>query len=496
MRGSSVMPQFSNILIVSSYTMLAVIGGVAAYQFAGITLGVSILIGAAVFLFCGQAHSLFGRAKERALFEGELVKLHRTQRIVGEELERTRDRMREMADLSEAKAVARNDHLISEVRLLETLVEQMADGVRKKAKAKMDQAAEAGEEDGDPEVHPKSVRYASDLKDVFDQLSEAELINVIQGSLSENRVDIYFQPIVSLPQRKVRFYEGFSRLRTEDDDVIEPKQYLRIAESTGVITLIDNLLLFRCVQLVRRILRRQQDVAIFCNISQHTLADQEFFPQFLDFMQANRDLNKLLVFEFGQETMKNCSPTEKSNLRRLADLGFRFSLDKVRSLELDLGELQDRHFRFIKVEPDILLRALPDEEKLSWNAEPIGLDEDENGLVAEFVEQVEVVDPWAPAEDSQNDELSSDEGAQSEESGGYPQQPSIHAADFKELLNRYGLDLIVEKIETEREVIEVVELDVDYGQGYLFGEPRPLKDSELDDTIPEPEAITDSAAAS
>ena len=490
------MPQFSNILIVSSYAMLAVIGGVASHQFAGLSFGMSVLIGAAVFLFFGQTHSLFGRAKERALFEEELVKLHRTQRIVGEELERTRARMREMADLSEAKAVARNDHLISEVRLLETLVEQMADGVRKKAKAKLDQAADIETDEADPDVHPKSVRYASDLKDVFDQLSEAELINVIQGSLSENRVDIYFQPIVSLPQRKVRFYEGFSRLRTEDDDIIEPKQYLRIAESTGVITLIDNLLLFRCVQLVRRILRRQQDVAIFCNISQHTLADQEFFPQFLDFMQANRDLNKLLVFEFGQETMRNCSPIEKSNLRRLADLGFRFSLDKVRSLELDLGELQDRHFRFIKVEPDVLLRALPDDDRLSWNAEPIGLVDNPEGLVAEFIEEVEVVDPWALSNEAGETIASDREGPQFGSSKIDPHQPPIHAADFKELLNRYGLDLIVEKIETEREVIEVVELDVDYGQGFLFGEPRPLKDSELDDTIPETEAIEDSAAVS
>lgn len=32
--------------------------------------------------------------------------------------------------------------------------------------------------------------------------------------------------------------------------------------------------------------------------------------------------------------------------------------------------------------------------------------------------------------------------------------------------------LIAEKVETERMVAELLDLNVDFGQGYLFGEPR------------------------
>ena len=33
--------------------------------------------------------------------------------------------------------------------------------------------------------------------------------------MDANRIDLYLQPIVTLPQRKVRYYEAMSRLRTE-----------------------------------------------------------------------------------------------------------------------------------------------------------------------------------------------------------------------------------------------------------------------------------------
>jgi len=35
-----------------------------------------------------------------------------------------------------------------------------------------------------------------------------------------------------------------------------------------------------------------------------------------------------------------------------------------------------------------------------------------------------------------------------------------------------GIELIVEKVETERELVELLEFDVALGQGYLFGEPK------------------------
>ena len=52
--------------------------------------------------------------------------------------------------------------------------------------------------------------------------------------------------------------------------------------------------------------------------------------------------------------------------------------------------------------------------------------------------------------------------------------PVLDMRALKGALDRNAMDLIVEKIESEDMLLDMLELRVDFGQGYLFGEPRPL----------------------
>jgi cyclic-di-GMP phosphodiesterase TipF (flagellum assembly factor) len=68
---------------------------------------------------------------------------------------------------------------------------------------------------------------------------------------------------------------------------------------------------------------------------------------------------------------------------------------------------------------------------------------------------------------------------------------AVAAEDFKDLLSRNGLNLIVERVEDERTVVQLLEYNVDFAQGYLFGEPRPLRDvAEANDPRHAPAAPT------
>ncbi len=170
-------------------------------------------------------------------------------------------------------------------------------------------------------------------------------LDAVREALAENRVDLYLQPVVGLPQRRTVFYESYSRLRDASGRVMMPAEYLAVAEPEGLVTSIDNLLLFRCVQIVRRLAKQDRKVGIFCNISIASLADESFFPQFLDLLAANRDLSGALIFEIGQAAFDARGSVEARNMGKLADLGFRFSLDKVVDiLELDVGMGQGHLF--------------------------------------------------------------------------------------------------------------------------------------------------------
>ena len=249
----------------------------------------------------------------------------------------------------------------------------------------------------------------------FQGLSREGIADLITRAIDANRIDLYLQPIVTLPQRKVRYYEALTRLRSEDGDIIPAGDFIEYAESFGLMPKIDNLLLFRCVQVTRRLQLKSRDVGVFCNISAATLTDPSFFKQFLDFMDANRALNNALMFEFTQEAYRAFGPLEHESLSALAERGFHFSMDHVADLRMEPKELADRAFRFLKVPAKLLLD---------------------------------------PATGSQSD---------------------IHAEDLADLLARSGIDLIAERIEAENIVVNLLDYDVRFGQGFLFSPPRPVR---------------------
>jgi cyclic-di-GMP phosphodiesterase TipF (flagellum assembly factor) len=246
-------------------------------------------------------------------------------------------------------------------------------------------------------------------------LGERQILDLLRDGLRENRVELALQPIVSLPQRKRRFFECYSRIKAADGKILVPEQYLDIAERYGLVTAIDNMLLFRCIQLLRKLRKANANVGFFLNISQRTLADRDFFREFINLMAQNAELAPAIVFEFSQKAWDTADNTLHRDLDPLAQLGYRFSLDKVTNLDIDVPALSSRHFRFIKIEATRLAQAAA------------------SGAIGD--------DPKA----------------------------------FKRMLDSYAIDLIVDRIESEPMLLELLELSIDFGQGYLFGEPRIAK---------------------
>ena len=54
-------------------------------------------------------------------------------------------------------------------------------------------------------------------------------------------------------------------------------------------------------------------------------------------------------------------------------------------------------------------------------------------------------------------------------------QSDIHPGDLADLLARSGIDLIAERIESESMVVDLLDCDVRFGQGFLFSPPRPVR---------------------
>ncbi|HEY1631390.1 MAG TPA: EAL domain-containing protein [Rhizomicrobium sp.] len=359
------------------------------------------LAGFVSFLVIAQVQASFGRRKQVRAQKHEVAKLKQATRELAAALTETHAKIEDVKSAIEAKSTAQSKKIVSELQVLESLMREFATRISEKSKPQ-DTIIEHGVRDS--------------ARSYLETLGEPELLETIRASLEENRVDLYLQPIVSLPQRKLRYYEALSRLRAEDGTVIMPAQYMKIAAPAGLMSVVDNLLLFRCVQIVRRLAAKHREVGVFCNISGDTLTDAEFFPQFLEYMHHNRDLAPHIVFEFAQDAVMKAGAKGEENLAYLASLGFALSLDHVDTLAIDFPRLKTVGFRHIKIRAAMLTHGMS--------------------------------------------------GANA----------SVAAEDLKQLLERHGLNLIAERVEDEKTVVQLLDYGVDFAQGYLFGEPRAVRD--------------------
>jgi len=338
------------------------------------------------------------------------------------------------------KARAATRPLAAELNELSTLIKQLAESVASHemklvgaanfiASDKPDDKPQPLADMGTPERSSAQITNVAKTADAPDALDTAktfvaehrqkEMIEVVRIAIEANRVELYLQPIVTLPQRKVRYYEAFTKLRAADDTLIQPSDFLDAAEASGLMPQIDKMLLFRSAQVVRRLQLKNRDASLFCNLAASTLNDQPLFLDILQFMENNRALAPSLVLEFKQDMLREMGPLETESLAALHKLGFRFCMDQVTDLRIEPRVLAEHGVRYIKVRTPFLL--------------------DKSG-----------------ANDS-----------------------DIHISDLSDLLKRHGISLIAERVEAEAQVVDLLEQELRFGQGFLFSQPRPVRPEAL-----------------
>lgn len=407
-----------HILIALGYSIIAAaVALVLPRVFPSFDPNTAIMLGAVVLVGAALLHEVFSRQEEEGRLVDEVQDLRAGHGKVMGELTRAREEVGQIYKAIETmtsrggrggKELEEDvGKVMAEVKMLQGLVEQLtsaADPSSPPDEVTTIAAIGAASDEFDPLADPATTAVP--------ELDDATIVQLVRDGIAKDRVDLVLQPVVSLPQRKRKFYEAYTRIRSEDGEVITPSQYIAIAEREGLVTALDNLMLFRCVQQLRNKHNKNRNIGFFCNVSPHTLADKKFFNDFVVFMTENSSLAQDLIFEFSHATIANQDDEITHQLGRLAAIGFRFSLDQVNSLNLDYGALAEQHFKYIKIDADTMLREIPQ-----------------------------------PTTD-------------------------IDLHDFKKALERQGIDLVVEKIETEDVLRDILDFHVDFGQGYLFGEPK------------------------
>ena len=446
------MVRISAIFIAICMVLIAASVGFVVYLRFGLTGAESFLIGLGVLTALAVYNAVAARTRDRAEVSDQIATISRSSADLarqlaefGRQLATVETKVDSMVD----KALASAQPLAAEIEELSALVKQLADtvathesalsglGGRERvvpaAAAVTLPATVAAVTPPEASAAPVAAAPPASTVAAFSGLDQAGILAAIEGAIAAGRIDLYLQPIVTLPQRKVRYYEALSRLKADNGEVVAAADFLKFADAGGLMPKLDNLSLLRCVQVVRRLLLKNRDIGLFCNLSTATLADAGF-PQLLQFIEANRAIAPSLVFEFTQSAVRAMGPIEHESLAALAGGGFRFSMDNLTDLRIEPRELTERGFRFVKAPAALLLNRI--------------------GAVS----------------------------------------TDIHPADLSDLLGRFGIDLIADHIEAETAVVDLLDYDLRFGQGFLFSPPRPVRAEALQGAEAAKADLTDQAS--
>jgi cyclic-di-GMP phosphodiesterase, flagellum assembly factor TipF len=285
------------------------------------------------------------------------------------------------------------------------------------------QVAEAVSElESDRATAPSSKRSSSPDKDPVIRHMPAVPLQTVRLALDEGRLLHHVQPIVTLPQRKVHAYELVLRLMLGKGNIVDPPEYMPVRNAEGdiVIRRIERVLADEAVKVVRRGRLGGSPVRLLTRLSLATLSDKAAIDQLIAVLAANRAVNPDLCFLLDQVEFSDMDRLETDMLNRLAQQGVAIGLSNCHSLRLDFAGLANRGVRYISVDAGDFL---------------------------------------------QNPTRYSD----------------FHASDISDYVARFGINLMMTGIESEQQVLALLDDGMKLAQGDIIAPLGPLRQDLRDD---------------
>ncbi|MGH1455719.1 MAG: EAL domain-containing protein [Alphaproteobacteria bacterium] len=234
----------------------------------------------------------------------------------------------------------------------------------------------------------------------------------LHKALSRNHIDIFVQPIVTLPQRKTAFYEIFGRLRISSGNYLPAHSYLKLAQEEKLRDRLDTLTFMESLDVLHHIYRKSNnETKCFINIKPSILRYHDYMSILLGMLKNHRNVAQSIVFEMPFRDYLTLSPQEQKVIDGLVQIGCCFSADHLSDIPTDLSMLRARGVTYIKVPAVELVKSSKDDKSFSA------------------------------------------------------------ILRRKANLDQSGITLIAERIEDESALLCILDYDVAYGQGFLLGKP-------------------------
>lgn len=252
-------------------------------------------------------------------------------------------------------------------------------------------------------------------------LKELKLEQELRQGLARNELFPVFQPILNLADRRIVGFETLIRWNHPDKGMVYPDKFIPVAERTGVVQLLDRMMLNRACDLIPSLLKTTQgktpDFFVSVNLSGINFATLDVIQSVREALVQSEVEPHHLKLEITESALIADPQKAEQVLHGLKALGVTIALDDFGTGYSSLGYLHRFPIDSLKIDRS-------------------------------FVSQMQKA----------------------------PKSLDIVRA-IVGLARNFNLGVIAEGIETEQDLATINSLGCDMGQGYLFGKPMSIDDA-------------------
>ncbi len=155
----------------------------------------------------------------------------------------------------------------------------------------------------------------------------AQWVTRIERALTSDNLVLVFQPIMHIVTRNISHYEVLVRMRLPDGQLYPPGAFIPLAEDTGLIRPLDNLVVKKAIARLAEELKTGRDVRFAVNLSGRTMEDPDLVDNLRGHLKRFDVDPQRLIFEVTETAAVADLRLARQLVEGVRELGCRFALD-------------------------------------------------------------------------------------------------------------------------------------------------------------------------
>jgi diguanylate cyclase (GGDEF)-like protein len=189
--------------------------------------------------------------------------------------------------------------------------------------------------------------------------THGELERDLQGALANGEFELFYQPVVSLKDNKIKSFEALLRWHHPTRGLVSPAEFIPVAEEMGlIIPLGEWVLRTACAEAANW----PDDIHVAVNVSSVQLTNKNLVNVVISAIASARMPATMLVLEITESVFLQNTDANLATLKQLHELGVQFSMDDFGTGYSSLGYLLSFPFSKIKIDRSFIT-GLPDKKE-------------------------------------------------------------------------------------------------------------------------------------